>query len=133
MKPDINKISDIDFKNPFIVPEGYFEGINDEVMSRLPKKKVIKPIKISMWARVKPWVYMAAMFVGTFFFIKLIFNNTTDNQEGSLARTITNQYAFSEDKYWSNIQISEDDFYEYLEDQLVSDGYYDYMYNQVSF
>ena len=86
-----------------------------------------------MWARVKPWVYMAAMFVGTFFFIKLIFNNTTDNQEGSLARTITNQYAFSEDKYWSNIQISEDDFYEYLEDQLVSDGYYDYMYNQVSF
>ena len=37
------------------------------------------------------------------------------------------------DNYWSNVQISEEEFYEYLEEQLVSDGYYDYMYNQISF
>ena len=122
MKSDINKLSDIDYQNPFTVPEGYFEGLTEKVMGNLPKKKVEAPITISMWSRVKPWFYMAGMFVGIFFFIQLLLKSTS-----------ADNYTASSNKYWFEVQVSEDEFFDYLEDQLINDGYYDYMYNQVAF
>ena len=134
MKAKVNKLSDIDSRNPFLVPENYFENLNDEAMSRLPQKEIIEPIKVSLWTKVKLLVYLAAMFVGAFFFIQVLFNTTGTNIEDSTQQdAVANQYISSTDKYWSNVQVTEDEFYNYLEDQLASDGYYDYMYNQVSF
>ena len=64
----------------------------------------------------------------------MLFNTTGTNIEDSAQQdAVANQYISSTDKYWSNVQVTEDEFYNYLEDQLASDGYYDYMYNQVSF
>jgi len=77
-----------------------------------------------MWDKAKPWVYMAAMFMGIFFTIQLLTRNTT-NQVATISST-----QFTDD-YWSTVQITEEEFYQYLEEQLVNDGYYDYMYNQV--
>lgn len=133
MKAKVNKLTDIDSKNPFTVPESYFETLSDQVMSRLPDREVSHPIKVSMWTKAKPLVYMAAMFIGTYFIIQVMFKSG-DEQNMSVDRgVIESQYISSTDNYWSNVQISEDEFYNYLEDQLVDDGYYEYMYNQVSF
>lgn len=37
------------------------------------------------------------------------------------------------DDYWSNVDISEEEFYQYLEDQLIEEGYYDIMCDQIQF
>lgn len=120
----INKLSEIEKKNPFTVPEDYFPRFNEHIMARLPRKEIVKPKKVSMWDKAKPWVYMAAMFMGIFFTIQLLTKNTTNQ----VATILSTQFT---DDYWSTVQITEEEFYQYLEEQLVNDGYYDYMYNQV--
>lgn len=132
MSQKINKLSDIEFKNPFTVPDNYFENISEEIMKNLPEKETPLPVKVSMWTKVKPWIYMAAMFVCTYFLVQVLLDKT-GGTDGNLNRISSHQNVISSDKYWSDVQITEDEFFEYVEDQLINDGYYDYMYNQVSF
>ena len=44
-------------KNPFTVPEGYFENFSKELMDKLPEKEIplSEPV-ITTWQRVKPWI-----------------------------------------------------------------------------
>ena len=53
-------------ENYFKVPDGYFENLTSEVMNKLPEKEkvVFKEEPVSTWTRLKPLLYMAAMFVG---------------------------------------------------------------------
>lgn len=49
----------------FRVPEGYFEELNAKILADLPPyKEAPKAVRLSMWQRVKPYVYLAAMFAG---------------------------------------------------------------------
>lgn len=52
-------------KLPYSVPEGYFESFKGRMMSSLPEYPE-KPRKkeLTAWQRVKPYVYLAAMFAG---------------------------------------------------------------------
>jgi hypothetical protein len=49
---------------PFTVPDGYFDSLTERVMSRLPEKEAPAEKEDTLWERVKPWVYMTAMFMG---------------------------------------------------------------------
>ena len=53
-------------ENPFRVPEGYFENLTSEVMNRLPEKEKLIAVQTepTMWQKVRPWLYMTAMFIG---------------------------------------------------------------------
>ena len=128
METNSNKLYEIDKRNPFTVPEDYFATINHKIMSRLPEKEMAaKPKTVPMWDKVKPWIYMAAMFLGLFFTIQVL-TKTAGIEKNTNNKAMT---LYAED-YWSNVHVSEEEFYQYLEDQIVTDGYYDYMYNQVS-
>lgn len=132
MKVNFNKLQDIDKnKTPFKVPDNYFENFNEEIMNLLPEKEFQAPVKITMWDRAKPWVYMAAMFLGLYFMINFLTNNNggADVQEPVVAEQSV-EGATSTSSYWSTVHITEEEFYNYLEDQLIDDGYYDYMYDQ---
>lgn len=132
MKVNFNKLKDIDKnKTPFKVPDNYFENFNEEIMNLLPEKEFQEPVKITMWDRAKPWVYMAAMFLGLYFMINFLTNNNggADVQEPVVAEQSI-EGATSTSNYWSTVHITEEEFYNYLEDQLIDDGYYDYMYDQ---
>lgn len=133
MKAKISKLEEIDkAENPFKVPENYFALLNEEIMSRLPEKEYVAPPPVTLWDKVKPWVYMAAMFIGIYITINYL---TSDIDKKQL---ITEQSATSEtiseletvDNYWSTVNVTEEEFYQFLEEQVVEDGYYDYMYNQ---
>lgn len=51
--------------NPFSVPDHYFEDFSRNLMSKLPEKEPLPlPEEPTLWQRVKPWIYMAAMFCG---------------------------------------------------------------------
>ena len=64
----------------FRVPDGYFESLTQQVMDRLPETEtetaqasteVITLTEPTLWQRVRPWLYLAAMFVGAAFIIRL--------------------------------------------------------------
>ena len=56
-------------------------------------------------------------------------NGAADVQEPVVAEQSV-EGATSTSSYWSTVHITEEEFYNYLEDQLIDDGYYDYMYDQ---
>lgn len=59
-------------ENPFRVPEGYFEGFTSDLMSRLPEKeKTDVHREPTTWEKVRPWLYMAAMFIGAALIIRV--------------------------------------------------------------
>src|SRR5690554_7683831 len=125
METKFNKLKEIDKGNPFTVPENYFAQFNEEIMNRLPEKEYVPPRQVSLWDKVKPWVYMAAMFVGLYVTINFL---TKQNETVGTSENVA-----IETNYWSTVHITEEEFYKYLEDQLIEDGYFDYMYDKYYF
>ena len=65
MKTEQNNLDRLKGKNPFTVPEGYMEGLTANIMSQLPEREPEEEVKkVSLMDRVRPWLYMAAVFVG---------------------------------------------------------------------
>lgn len=116
-KTDLNK--KIGKENPFKVPEGYFENIVPQIMERLPEPETPEEIEITLWERVKPWVYMVAMFCGLMFSIKVIMGEK--NNISSQTKEIT---AISTD----SIQSIPDELIDPIVDQTMMDDYTLYMY-----
>ncbi|MBD5358405.1 MAG: hypothetical protein HDR88_15705 [Bacteroides sp.] len=65
----------------FRVPEGYFEELNQRILSELPPYPAAqKSVPLSMWQRVKPYVYLAAMFAGIWMMMKVFHTVTTSDR-----------------------------------------------------
>lgn len=59
------------------VPDGYFADLEQHIMASLPPYKKSEPkIELSGWQRVKPYVYLAAMFCGIWLMMK-VFHTAT--------------------------------------------------------
>jgi hypothetical protein len=63
--------------NPFKTPEGYFEDFTNGIMSQLPDIVREDSIKPNLWYRMRPWIYMAAMFTGLALMIRLFVGSPT--------------------------------------------------------
>lgn len=73
MKEENELLKKYGAQNPFTVPEGYFENFSKELMKKLPEKERIAAQEdITTWQRIKPWVYMAAMFCGLMFTVRVV-------------------------------------------------------------
>ncbi|MDD3036775.1 hypothetical protein [Bacteroides sp.] len=73
MKEEDILLKKIGKEHSFKVPEGYFENLTSEVMNKLPEKEKVafKEEPVSTWTRLKPLLYMAAMFVGAALIIRV--------------------------------------------------------------
>lgn len=75
-------------KDPFRVPEGYFDSLTDRVMNRLPEQQiqVKKPRAIGL----RPYLYVAAAFAGFILCCGSLFHvsNTTQQREMALQDSI---------------------------------------------
>lgn len=73
MKEEDSILRKIGTKNAFRVPDGYFEHLTSEVMNRLPEKEtvIVKSQEPTTWERMRPWLYMAAMFIGAALIIRV--------------------------------------------------------------
>lgn len=72
MKKEESKILDKLGKNPgFKVPENYFNDFNAKLLESLPEVKITKEVKPTMWVRVRPFIYMAAMFAGVWLMMNI--------------------------------------------------------------
>ncbi|HPD87303.1 MAG TPA: hypothetical protein PLS06_08340 [Proteiniphilum sp.] len=99
--------------------------MNEEIMNHLPEKEIVPPRTVPFWDKVKPWVYMAAMFVGLYITIQFLTRQADNDNVASRQSVVQIQ-----ESYWSTVQVTEEEFYQYLEEQLVEEGYFDYMYDQ---
>ncbi len=70
-------------KDPgFKVPENYFADFNRRMADMLPDVEITPvDVKPTMWQRVKPLVYMAAMFAGVWCMLS-VFSHFTDTGNG---------------------------------------------------
>ncbi len=70
-KEDI--LSKVDRKTGMTVPNGYFADFANQLEEKLPEKtwpeeEVVRP---ALWIRIRPYVYMAAMFAGVWCMLKM--------------------------------------------------------------
>jgi len=108
-------LKDIAKVDPFKAPEGYFESFTNGIMSQLPDVVQKDSIQANWWHRVRPWVYMAAMFAGIALMIQLFVGQSgTKYASGGLNLTSS-----------SDIE----DFYSYYEDGLARLAYDDTFYS----
>ncbi|MBM6961776.1 hypothetical protein H6A61_13085 [Bacteroides caecigallinarum] len=118
MKEDTELKNRIGKENPFKVPEGYFENIVPEIMKQLPETEVQEEVEVTMWERVKPWVYMVAMFCGLMFGLRVMMNDrpvSTSINAGDVSMT-------------DSVQGIPDEYIDPILDQAMMDDYTLYMY-----
>ena len=119
MGTERNKLDELKGRQPFRVPDGYFEGLTEDIMSRLPEHPVVKSKKISMYDRVKPLLYMAAMFIGAILILNILGKNNQPDQKGDSNATtvVSSRDALSED----------DEFMDYMAEMYADKFAYSYL------
>lgn len=62
-------------ESPFRIPDNYFESFKSELLQNLPEYPE-KPVerKLSAWQKIRPYVYLAAMFAGIWCMMKMFHN-----------------------------------------------------------
>mgnify|MGYP000317916425 FL=1 len=117
MKTEQKNLDRLKGKNPFTVPEGYMEGLTANIMSQLPEREPEKEVKkVSLMDRVRPWLYMAAVFAGLGLFFNVLVGpeDKAAKTDSLLVKTEVSP------KVVSALQAAEDEEYlEYLEEQYA--------------
>ena len=116
MKKEENNLDRLKGTNPFTVPEGYMEGLTERIMSQLPEKPEERAKRISLMDRVRPWLYMAAVFAGLGLFFKVLVGSEDKaaKTDSLLVKTEVSPASVSA------LQAAEDEEYlEYLEEQYA--------------
>lgn len=117
MEKEQNNLDRLKGKNPFTVPNGYMEDLTTNIMSQLPDKpRVEEAKKISMMDRVRPWLYMAAVFAGLGLFFKGI---VSLEGEKSQSDTLLVQSSNEVSDTKAAMLEEEDEYLEYLEAQYT--------------
>ena len=72
MKTENSKILEKLGKDPgFIVPDNIFDDLNKKMAESLPEVKITEEEKPTMWVKVRPFIYMAAMFAGVWLMMNI--------------------------------------------------------------
>src|SRR5690554_1923172 len=103
METKFNNLKEVDKGNPFKVPENYFAQLNEEIMNRLPEKEFVPPQPVSLWNKAKPWVYMAAMFVGLYITINFLTRDGESNLSSRQDAPLQISAEVPANNYWSTV------------------------------
>ncbi|MDR1090546.1 MAG: hypothetical protein LBL79_05665 [Prevotella sp.] len=101
-------------KNPFKVPENYFEDFNRSIMESLPAKENKARI-IPLWKKVLPWTTAAAIFCGVLFTIGVLEKNNTTDPKAAISPNLSSSL--------------EDDYFLFLEDEVIKSQYKEMVYS----
>lgn len=112
------------------VPDGYFEDFARRMADSLPEQpwEMEEPqenvVPRSWWQKVRPYVYLAAMFLGiwcmmqTFELMRPAYNDYSPENNPVIAAAMNNDY-FMEDYLTTSAGADDFDFY----DELYSEGF----------
>ena len=105
------KIDNLKDRQPFLVPERFFEDFTENFMCSLPQKTASESKVISFFSRIKPWLYLAAVFIGLIIFFNVynkVYNISKDDNKGIFSSV---KVDFEE--------MDDADFLDYIEDMYV--------------
>ena len=106
-------------RNPFTVPEGYFEQLTQQVMARIPAEEQEKKpaAKKAIIRQLRPWLYAAAcVCVGVFTAGVLFSNSHSDNSKELQQMASMEQETIN---YYSDNYIDEEADYLMLDNQEI--------------
>jgi hypothetical protein len=124
MKEEDNLFRKIGTDNPFNVPDGYFENMTSELMDKLPEKEPHMTLskEPTRWERIKPLLYMAAMFAGAALIIKTVTTNIGDRMPAD-NYTATTEIETESDRYFNEMadgaMMDDYSLYVYLTDNSL--------------
>lgn len=70
-EPNSDILNRIARRDGMKVPDGYFAAFADKMIQDLPEKAAETAKPRTMWMKVRPYVYMAAMFAGVWCMLKM--------------------------------------------------------------
>lgn len=116
-KPNI--LEKVDGKTGYTVPPHYFDTVRSKIMENLPEYKVQKQPTPTMWQRLKPYIYMAAMFAGIWCMMKMFHMiTTTDLSLDNPPEAVAVAMAESEHTGWYTYRANENAESFILEEEL---------------
>lgn len=117
MKKKENNPEQFNRENPFRVPEGYFENLTSQVMSKIPEQLVERePAKgISMIDRIRPWLYLAAVFAGLLLCFRALIGIS-----GSNDNSLTQEPLWVHSEVSADFYDEDEEYLEYLENQYAN-------------
>lgn len=123
MKKGDDILKKINRNDGMTVPEGFFENFAAKMEAMLPERpEAEQPRRIehrTTWQRIRPYVYMAAMFAGIWCMLKMF----TMMGPGNIDLSIDKNHILTD-------ALSDDNFvYEYIIDDLNDSELFDEMYN----
>ena len=104
MKEETNILNKIGKEPGFKVPQGYLDNFKKEMMSKLPEKEIKAEPKTTTWLRLRPFVYMAAMFAGVWLMMQIFSDmKQANNKKLGFNPEIAN--AMSDDKFVDDLMM----------------------------
>ena len=82
----------------YSVPEGYFDSLEERIMAKIPEEtpeEVAEAPRVSLWTRLRPIAYLAAMFVS----MNLIFRAFSPHSSQVKTAATAEVHATTEDDY----------------------------------
>lgn len=104
--------------NPFRVPDHYFESFTQELMNKLPEKEPMPLMsEPTLWERVKPWLYMTAMFCGIMLSVKVFVEVPPKDEFPAISQTEVERLPDEDWEIMINCIMMDDyTLYQYLTD-----------------
>lgn len=117
-----NTLDRLKGKQPFRVPDGYMEGLTNRIMESLPEPPVMEAESVSLVERIRPWLYLAAVFAGMGLFFKAIIG-VDSAREDTLSDTLLVRSEVppaSLEAIESEAAQEEADYLEYIEERYAN-------------
>ena len=117
-----NTLDRLKGKQPFRVPDGYMEGLTNRIMESLPEPPVMEAESVSLVERIRPWLYLAAVFAGLGLFFKAIIG-VDSAREDTLSDTLlvrSEVPSASLEAIESEAAQEEADYLEYIEERYAN-------------
>ena len=126
MKKDDNILSKLPHHDGMTVPDGYFADFARRMAEELPQRPELAQMASgvpprSLWERVRPYVYMAAMFAGVWCMLKMFTGISTGNSLTPMENNPIMAEAFSNDDFM-NEYVLDDVSDRDVMDEMMQDG-----------
>lgn len=109
-------------KNPFKVPDNYFEGLTEDIMNSLPTQET-EVKRVPLWKKVLPWTGVAALIVAVAIAVNMwqvTPNLVAQKTDGVEEMTEQERIAYNE----------AEDYILFLEDEFAEAEYNDVLFEE---
>lgn len=118
-------------KQNFEVPEEYFDSFTEKVMESLPERnfeEIYSPKTVTMWDKVKPLVYLAAMFAGIALMFAVAEDFVSGNGQGEQKNLVSTRSVSTDESRTAVYSDEAAEYCDYVMNNSDMDDYSMYQY-----